>query len=510
MFKKTNAVGLFGMNSFPVTVEINKELGIPRFDIVGLADVSVQESRMRIESALANSGVAIEKRKRVVNLSPASIKKSGSMFDMAILVAVLAADNLLNIDIERFVFIGETSLNGDMIPINGVLTMVIEALEQGMEGVFVPAQNANEASVVEGINIYPVNDVKELIGMLSGRRALTSQRHYRAKAADFKDTLDFSEVKGQENVKRALEVAAAGFHNVIMLGTPGTGKSMLAKRIPGILPPMSFEESLETTEIHSVAGLLDNKHPLVTRRPFRPVSHTASSAGLIGGGPVPRPGEISLAHNGVLFLDELPEFDRRTLETLRQPLEDGIIHISRAAGKISYPCKIMLVAAMNPCPCGDFGHPAKKCRCSERQISAYLGRISRPVLDRIDIQVEVAPVNYEEISAGSKIQSESSKQILERVECARLIQENRYRGMNIRANSEITPGLLNQICVMEESASQLLKNAFEKLGISARAYDRILKVARTIADLDNSDIIKKPHIGSAIAYRSLDKKYWGR
>ncbi|MDR1753569.1 MAG: YifB family Mg chelatase-like AAA ATPase [Eubacterium sp.] len=510
MFKKTNAIGLFGMNAFPVTVEINKEPGIPRFDIVGLADASVQESRMRIESALINSGVSVDRKKRVVNLVPASVKKSGSMYDLAILVAVLAADRLVKLDISRYAFIGETSLNGDLVSINGALTMVIAAREQGMKGVFLPEQNAREAAVVEGIDIHAVKNIAGLIRVLREEVPLITATRYKSVPTDYTEQFDFSDVRGQENAKRAIEIAAAGFHNIIMIGTPGTGKSMLAKRIPTILPLMSFEESLETTSVHSVAGILDINNPLVVNRPFRVVSHTASSAGLIGGGGIPQPGEISLAHNGVLFLDELPEFDRRTLETLRQPLEDGVIHISRAIGKASYPCKIMLVAAMNPCPCENFGHQTKKCNCTDKQITAYLSRISQPVLDRIDIQVEVSPVNYEEISANSNTKSEASKHVRERVEKARLTQLNRYKGTSIRTNSEIPPGLLHDICEMDEDAKLLLKNAFERLGISARAYDRILKVARTVADLSGSELIRKPHISSAITYRSLDKKYWNR
>jgi magnesium chelatase family protein len=507
MFAKINGMGLYGMNAFPVSAEISTSGGsVPAFDIVGLADTSVQESKMRIRSALRNSNIDTKPLTTVVNLAPASIKKIGSLYDLTILTAVLAAQELIKINTDDCCFFGEVSLGGDVNPIHGALTLTIAARENGISKVFLPAANAGEASVAEGTQVFGVNNIRELARHLSGEQEIKAQKPFIPAGIMPAEILDFADVKGQENVKYALEVAAAGFHNILIIGTPGTGKSMLSKRLPSILPRMSFEESLETTQIHSVAGILDAKNPLVTLRPFRNVTHTASAVGLIGGGSVPKPGEISLAHNGVLFLDELPEFDRKTLETLRQPLENGEINITRAGGKASYPCKIMLVAAMNPCPCGNFGHPKKQCSCNERQVANYLGKISQPVLDRIDIQIEAAPVSYTELSDKDK--GEPSANILRRVEAAREVQARRYAGTAIKSNADIPAGLLREICVMAPDAADTLKSAFERLGLSARAYDRILKVARTAADLTGSDIIEKKHIARAVQYRSLDKKYW--
>ncbi|MCL2108692.1 MAG: YifB family Mg chelatase-like AAA ATPase [Oscillospiraceae bacterium] len=507
MFAKVNGMGLYGMNAFPVTAEISTTPGnVPAFEIVGLADASVQESRMRIRSALKNSEIGTKPFNTVVNLAPASVRKTGSLYDLTILTAVLASYDLIKINIDDCAFFGEVSLGGDVNPVHGALTLTIAAREHGIKKIFLPAANAKEAAVTEGMAVYGVNNIRELANHLMNLKTIEPHETYVPAADDFREALDFADVKGQENVKNALEVAAAGFHNILIIGTPGTGKSMLSKRLPSILPQMSFGESLETTQIHSVAGILDAKNPLVTTRPFRNVSHTASAIGLIGGGSIPMPGEISLAHNGVLFLDELPEFDRKTLETLRQPLENGEIHITRAGGKANYPCKIMLVAAMNPCPCGNYGHPTKRCSCNERQVTNYLGKISQPVLDRIDIQIEAAPVSYTEIS--DKAKGEPSAAVLKRVEAAREIQTRRYSGTAIKSNADIPAGMLREICALTPDATQTLKNAFDKLGLSARAYDRILKVARTIADLAASETIEKRHIARAVQYRSLDKKYW--
>ena len=507
MFAKISSVGLFGLNAFPVAAEISASQGVAAIDIVGLADQSVQESRMRIKAAIQNSGMKLGSLKCVINLSPASVKKSGSGYDLAILTAMLTVAGYIPNELDGKAFIGEVSLSGDVCPVQGALAMAIEAAANGIAELYLPYENAAEAAVVKGLRIYGVKSIGELAAHLTGKKLLSPAKPVPITEDSYMTGLDFSEVKGQEAVKAAIEVAAAGFHNMLMIGPPGTGKSMIAKRIPTVLPRMSFEESIETTKIHSVAGTLSPTSPLITKRPFRNVSHTASSVGLIGGGSIPKPGEISLAHNGVLFLDEFPEFDRRVLETLRQPLENGEITISRAAGAVTYPCNIMLVAAMNPCPCGNFGSRVKRCTCTVQQVSRYLGKISQPILDRIDIQTEVSSVSYEELAGNTK--SECSAAMAERIAKAREIQEKRYRGTSIRSNSGITPDVLHEVCVLDEKAGAYLKLAFEKTGLSARAYDRVLKVARTCADLDGSELIGKLHVARAVGYRSLDRKYWG-
>ena len=507
MFARISSIGLFGLNTFPVTAEISASNGVPNIDIVGLADQSVQESRMRIKAATDNSGLKLGSLKCVINLSPAGMKKTGSGYDLAILTAVLTAAGYVPKELDGKAFIGEVSLGGEICPINGVLAMAVEAKDNGITELYLPYDNAAEASVVKGLRIYGVRTVGELVAHLSGKALIRPAEPYELTEESYKTVLDFADVKGQEAVKSAIEVAAAGFHNMLMIGPPGTGKSMIAKRIPTVLPRMTFEESIETTKIHSIAGILSPTSPLVTRRPFRDVSHTASSVGLIGGGSIPKPGEISLAHNGVLFLDEFPEFDRRVLETLRQPLENREISIARAAGTVTYPCNIMLVAAMNPCPCGNYGSPIKKCTCTQQQVVRYLGKISQPILDRIDIQTEVSAVRYEDLAGNVK--SECSAAMAERIAKAREIQSRRFRGTSITSNSCITPDMLHEICVLDDKAGEYLKLAFEKTGLSARAYDRGLKVARTCADLDGAELIGKPHIARAVSYRSLDRKYWG-
>ncbi len=505
MFARVRSLGLFGLNAFSVDVEVETSKGTPMFDIVGLADTVVKESRERIRSAMRAAGLAFPIAKVVVNLAPADTKKSGSVHDLAIFMAMLCVQGRINEDISKTAFIGELSLNGDVRPINGVLPMVLLARSEGFESVFVPAENAYEASVVDGIAVYGVESAKDIIKHFDREAVILPERKYVIKQEERFDTVDFADVKGQYAAKKALEYAAAGGHNVLMIGSPGSGKSMLAKRITTILPEMTFEESIETTNIHSVCGLVNKTSPLVTKRPFRSPHHTISAAGLVGGGTIPRPGEISLAQNGVLFLDELPEFNRQTLEILRQPLEDGKVTISRASGTVTYPCTFMLIAAMNPCPCGYYGHPTRECICGNKR-TAYLSKISGPLLDRFDIHIEVPPVEFEHINSSEK--EESSARIRERVQAAREIQNRRFKGTGITCNAEITPDILPEVCKMTDKATETLKNVFERMGLSARAYDRILKVARTIADMSGSEVIDKAHVAQAVQFRSLDRKYW--
>lgn len=508
MFSKVESVGLFGLNAFPVTVEASISAGQPSFDIVGMPDIAVQESKARIRAVLGHLELKLLGGKVTVNLAPASVKKIGSMFDLPIIIALMRLGGVITSELNDTAFIGELSLDGALAPVNGALSMVLTAAQNGIKRIFLPIDNAKEASVAEGVEVYGAEHITQIIEFLQHGTGLSSEPRYIPPERKYRYFEDFADVMGQYAAKKAIETAAAGSHNILMLGPPGSGKSMLAKRIPSILPRITFEESIETTQIHSVAGIINPCEPLVTARPFRAVSHTASSVGLVGGGSVPKPGEISLAHNGVLFLDELPEFDRRVLETLRQPLENGEITISRASGSVNYPCDVMLVAAMNPCPCGNFGNPLKKCTCSEKMVSAYLNKISQPVLDRIDIQIEIKPVKYDELAERKP--AESSAAIAERVQRARDIQAERYKGTGIKSNSRITSDIIAEVCKLTPDAQDMLKAAFEKLGLSARAYDRILKVSRTCADLDGSADIQKSHISQAIAFRSLDRKYWNR
>jgi len=506
MVVTVGSLGILGLESYFVKIEADISRGMSAFDIVGLPDASVKESRDRVRAALKNSGFNFPLTRITINLAPADIRKEGAVYDLPILVAILKASGQLNGDLEDYAFIGELSLSGEIRGINGVLPMTIKAKQENIKNLFVPFQNASESSIVEGINVYPVKNVLELWNHLNGKNLIEPKKFSRQDTASAHTEPDFSQVRGQLEVKRALEIAAAGGHNVLLIGTPGSGKSMLAKRMPSILPYMTFEESIETTMIYSIAGILKDGEAFSVKRPFRSPHHTVSPAGLSGGGTIPRPGEISLAHNGVLFLDELPEFSRSAIEVLRQPLEEGIVTISRASGTLRYPCSIMLIAAMNPCPCGYYNHPVKKCICSPNKIRQYLNKISGPLLDRMDIHIEVPPVNYEELSSGES--GESSAQIKERVNRARQIQLDRYKNTAISCNAKLTAGLFQEVCAIDSKANKLLKKSFDLLGLSARAYDRILKVSRTIADLEGSDNITSDHILEAIQYRSLDRKYW--
>ncbi len=509
MLSKIKSCGLIGINGYTIEVETDISNGIPAFDIVGLADVAVRESKERVRSAIKNVGFDFPVRRITINLAPANIRKEGSAFDLPIALGILTATGQMsNPVIDNYMFIGELSLDGDIKPVNGILPMAITALQEGIGYMVLPAANADEAAVVKGLKILPVRNISEIILHLNGEMQIKEHSvdidGFFNGNAEYE--IDFADVKGQENVKRALEVAASGAHNCIMVGSPGSGKSMVAKRLPTILPSLTFEEALEVTKIHSIAGMLPAKTSLITTRPFRAPHHTISDISLIGGGKVPKPGEISLAHYGVLFLDEVPEFGREALEVLRQPLEDGLVNISRVNASLTYPAKVMLLCAANPCKCGNFLDKSKQCTCTPKQVQQYLGRLSGPLLDRIDIHIEVSSVKYKELESVK--QEEKSSKIRERVNKARSIQLDRYKGMKIYSNSQLQPSMIEKFCRLDDECRNLLKNAFEKLGLSARAHNRILKVSRTIADMDESTDIKTCHIAEAIQYRSLDRKFW--
>lgn len=480
------------------------------FEIVGLPDTSIREAKERVKTAIKNSGYELQSRKIVVNLAPADTKKEGSFFDLPIAIGVLNCTEYLEKDrLEDIAFIGELSLDGKINKVDGVLPMCIEAKRLGIETIVVPKENAKEASVVEGIEVLGAESLNQVVNYLNSKVTIPTYKTdiNNLFSKQNKYLLDFSEVKGQENIKRALEIAAAGGHNLLLIRiAPAHGKTMMARRIPSILPDLSFEEALETTKIHSIAGVLTKQTPLITVRPFRAPHHTISPSSLVGGGRIPKPGEISLAHNGVLFLDELPEFNKSTLEVMRAPIEDGIVSISRVNASLTYPCNFMLVASMNPCPCGFYGSPDKECNCSPQSIQKYMGRISGPLLDRIDIQVEVTPVKYEKLQNSNE--AETSEQIKQRVNKARKIQLERYKNLEIYSNSQLTPKLIEEYCKLDSKSKKILQKAFESLGLSARAHGRILKVARTIADLEGKENIEVSHISEAIQYRNLDKKYW--
>lgn len=501
MIAKVRSMGLQGIGGYEVLLEVYISNGLPAFDVVGLPDAAVREARERVRAAIKNNGYRFPVSRMTVNLAPADKKKAGTLYDLPMFIGILAADGDIDEPGDDCAFIGELSLSGELRPVYGALPMAIAAARCGVKKLFVPADNAAEAAFADGISVYPVKNVDELLRLMRG------EVNIEPAAAPALDTLmehipDFSEVKGQENVKRALEIAAAGGHNILIVGPPGAGKSMMAKRLPGILPDMSRGEMIQSTEIYSVAGLTSREHPIVSMRPFRAPHHTVSAAGLSGGGTSPRPGEISLAHNGVLFLDELPEFRSDVLEVLRQPLEDGEVTVSRVAGTVTYPSRFMLVCAMNPCKCGWYGHPSGRCRCTERDVRRYHSKISGPLLDRIDLIVEVPALDYEELSRRSS--AERSADIKKRVNAAREIQRRRFGGDGTMCNAHIGSREMSEICALDAEGEALMHAAFDSMRLSARSYDRILRVARTIADLDGQKNISAEHIAEAIQYRTYD------
>lgn len=509
MVSKVKSCGLAGIEGFIIDVEVDLSSGLPAFDIVGLPDAGVKESRERVKAAIKNCGFNMPIKRIVVNMAPADVKKEGSVYDLPIAVALLSlSDQLKCADIGDYMLCGELSLDGAVRHINGALPMAVTAREHGIKNIILPLANAKEAAVVDGINVFGARDLYEVVRHLSGEAPLSPisvdlENVFSNKASYM---FDFADVKGQDSVKRAVEVAVAGGHNIIMIGSPGSGKSMIAKRIPGILPDLTFAEAIETTKIHSIAGTLPEDVTILTDRPYRSPHHSVSAVGLIGGGTIPKPGEISLAHNGVLFLDELPEFSRQTLEVMRQPLEDGCVTVSRINATYTYPANVLFVASMNPCKCGYFGDRNHRCTCTPNDIARYVGKISGPLLDRIDIHIEVPAVRYDDLQSTEK--TETSAEIKARVDKARKIQTARYAGTGIYSNSQMTAAMIREYCKLTMDARRMLKNAFETLGLSARAHDRILKVARTVADLEGVEQIEFRHIAEAIQYRSLDRKYW--
>ncbi len=501
MLSRVKSLGVTGVGGYEVTLEVYISNGMPGFEIVGLPDASVKEARERVRAAIKNNGFKFPVSRMTVNLAPADKKKAGTVYDLPMLIGILSAAGDIKAPADECAFIGELALNGEVRAVTGALPMAIAAQRSGIKKLFVPADNAREAAFADGVEIYPVKTVAELISHMRGEEIIEAEPC--PSIEDCRGVLpDFADVKGQENVKRAFEIAAAGGHNILIVGPPGAGKSMMAKRLPGILPDMSREEMIESTEIHSVAGMTSPSNPIVSVRPFRAPHHTVSAAGLSGGGTIPHPGEISLAHNGVLFLDELPEFQREALEVLRQPLEDGVVTVSRVSGSVTFPSRFMLVCAMNPCKCGWYGHPSGRCRCSINDVRRYHSRISGPLLDRIDIIVEVPALEYDELRR--KAPAESSAEIKKRVDAARAVQRKRLGDDGTMCNAHIDSRHLREICALSDEGEILMHEAFDKMHLSARSYDRILRVARTIADLAGSERIESEHIAEAIQYRTYD------